>query len=118
MIKGQLNSGQFGITILAGKFIPQEHIKPGKAGVRLCGIYSFKAITDGRGIVSEGELTISSYSEIIVTRSRNTALMLSCQDHKDKGKIAERPKIGVQNKSRWMHACVHLKATLLFTYPH
>ena len=50
------------------------------------GIYSFKAITDGKGIVRDGELIISSYSVIIVARSRNTAFMLSCHDQSDNGK--------------------------------
>ena len=32
MIKGQVTCGQFGITILAGKFITQKYIKAGESG--------------------------------------------------------------------------------------
>ena len=36
----------------------------------------------------------------MVTRSRNTALMVSCQDQSDSGIIAERPIVGVEHQRR------------------
>jgi hypothetical protein len=57
-----------------------------KAGRRSAGTYSFSAITLGRFIVRLGLRIGRSYSATTLTRSRNTALMASCQDHNDRGK--------------------------------
>ena len=50
------------------------------------GIYFFKEITLGNFIEKLEEWTLSSYSATIFTLSKNTALIVSCQPHKDKGK--------------------------------
>ena len=52
----------------------------------ILGIIIFNAITLGRRILKLGELTVRSYSETIVTRFKNTALIASCQGHSDSGK--------------------------------
>src|SRR5215471_5492657 len=57
-----------------------------KAGRRAAGIYSFSEMTLGRRISKLGLRTISSYSEMMLTRSRKTALTASCHDHSDNGK--------------------------------
>jgi len=43
-------------------------------------------MTLGIFISKLGERTARSYSARIFTRSRNTALMVSCHDHSDSGK--------------------------------
>ena len=43
-------------------------------------------ITLGNAISKLGEWTWCSYSDTTLTRSMNTALMVFCQDHSDKGK--------------------------------
>jgi hypothetical protein len=61
-------------------------LKRVKAGLRVCGTYSLSAMTEGRRISILGELILCSYSEMIVTLSRQTAFTASCQDQSDKGK--------------------------------
>jgi len=56
------------------------------AGRRDVGTKSFNAMTLGSFIVMEGECTALSYSFSTETRSMNTALTASCQDHSDSGK--------------------------------
>ncbi len=51
--------------------------------VTFCG---FSAITLGRRRDMLGEWTTLSYSGTMLTRSRNTALTVSCYDHRDNGK--------------------------------
>src|SRR5689334_17896691 len=57
-----------------------------KAGRRAAGTYSLSAITLGSFISKLGLWILRSYSEITLTRSRNTALTASCHDQIDKGK--------------------------------
>ena len=57
-----------------------------KGGFFEIGIYFFKAITLGIFIEKVEDLTSDSYSAIIFTLSRNTALIESCQLHKERGK--------------------------------
>jgi hypothetical protein len=49
-------------------------------------MYSFKEITLGSFIENPGDLMISSYSDTILTLSRKTAFIVSCQDQSDNGK--------------------------------
>src|SRR6516225_8389333 len=56
------------------------------AGRRAAGTYSLSAITLGSRISKDGLWIMRSYSEITLTRSRNTALTASCQDQMDSGK--------------------------------
>src|SRR3546814_2822193 len=55
-----------------------------KAGRRSRLTYCFSEITLGSLISKLGERTTVSYSETMFTRSRNTALMASCHDHRDR----------------------------------
>src|SRR6201995_870906 len=57
-----------------------------KAGRRAAGTYSLSAMTLGSFISKLGLWILRSYSEITLTRSRNTALTASCQDQMDSGK--------------------------------
>ena len=57
-----------------------------KAGRRAAGTYSLSAITLGSRISKDGLWIVRSYSEITLTRSRNTALTASCHDQIDSGK--------------------------------
>src|SRR5260370_21333360 len=57
-----------------------------KAGRRAAGTYSLSAMTLGSRISNEGLWILRSYSEITLTRSRNTAFTVSCQDQIDSGK--------------------------------
>src|SRR5207302_9458942 len=57
-----------------------------KAGRRAAGTYSLSAITLGSRISKLGLWILRSYSEITLTRSRNTALTASCHDQIDRGK--------------------------------
>src|SRR5689334_3609273 len=57
-----------------------------KAGRWAAGTYSLSAITLGSRISKLGLWMIRSYSEITLTRSRNTALTASCQDQMESGK--------------------------------
>src|SRR6218665_3966694 len=56
-----------------------------KAGWRDGCTYVFRHTTLGRRIVKLGEETEWSYSAMMFTRSRNTALIASCHDQSDKG---------------------------------
>src|SRR5215813_12086218 len=56
------------------------------AGRRAAGTYSLSAMTLGRFISKLGLWILRSYSEITLTRSRNTALTASCHDQIDRGK--------------------------------
>jgi hypothetical protein len=85
----------------------RKTLKRVKAGLRICGTYSFSAITEGSFISMVGELIETSYSETMVTRSRHTAFTASCQDQSDKRKIIQRAEICVQDKCRCETACVH-----------
>src|ERR1700722_10759694 len=57
-----------------------------KAGRRAAGMYSLSEMTLGSRISKLGLRTTSSYSEMMLTRSRKTALTVSCHDHRDSGK--------------------------------
>src|SRR5262249_39845434 len=57
-----------------------------KAGRRAVGMYSLSAMTLGTRISKVGLRTVRSYSEMMLTRSRKTALTASCHDHSDNGK--------------------------------
>src|SRR6185369_13711283 len=57
-----------------------------KAGRRAAGTYSLSAMTLGSFISNDGLWILRSYSEITLTRSRNTALTASCHDQMDSGK--------------------------------
>src|SRR3546814_20438192 len=57
-------------------------LKRVKAGRRSRLTYCFSEITLGSFISKLGERTTVSYSDTLFTRSRKTALMASCQDHK------------------------------------
>src|SRR5689334_10766547 len=56
-----------------------------KAGRRAAWIYSFKEMTLGSRISKDGLRTTSSYSEMMLTRSRKTAFTVSCHDQSDRG---------------------------------
>jgi hypothetical protein len=60
-------------------------LKRVKAGWRAGLTYVFSDTTDGRFMAKDGLWTATSYSETMFTRSRNTALIASCQDHSDSG---------------------------------
>src|ERR1700730_3888150 len=57
-----------------------------KAGRRAAGMYSLSEMTLGSRISKLGLRTTSSYSEMMLTRSRKTAFTVSCHDHRDSGK--------------------------------
>ena len=69
-------------VIALKEYVPQMR----NPGLRICGTYSFSAITDGSFIFIVGELIETSYSDTMVTRSRHTALTASCQDQSESGK--------------------------------
>ena len=48
--------------------------------------YSFSTTTEGMRIASRWLRTTSSYSAMMLTRSRNTALIASCHGQSDRGK--------------------------------
>src|SRR5208282_3548469 len=68
------------------KWSRRKTLKRVKASRRAARMYSLSAITLGSRIAMVGECTNSSYSETMFTRSRKTALMVSCQDHSESGK--------------------------------
>ena len=57
-----------------------------KGGFLDMGTYFFNAITLGIFIENDEDLTSESYSAIIFTLFKKTALIEDCQFHKDKGK--------------------------------
>src|SRR5262245_51820028 len=57
-----------------------------KAGRRDCCTNSLSEMTEGSRILNDGLCTSFSYSEMMLTRSRNTALTTSCQGQSDSGK--------------------------------
>src|SRR6476660_3638843 len=71
-----------------------------KAGRRAAGTYSLGAITLGSRISKDGLWIMRSYSEITLTRSRNTALTASCQDQIDSGKY-DRGRKSALSTSAW-----------------
>jgi hypothetical protein len=71
-----------------------------KAGRRAAGTYSFRAMTLGSRISKDGLWIIRSYSEMTLTRSRNTALTASCQDQIDNGKY-DRGRKSALSTSAW-----------------
>ncbi len=56
-----------------------------KAGLRLGCTKVLSETTLGRFIDNDGLCTAISYSETMLTRSRKTALIVSCHDHSDSG---------------------------------
>src|SRR5215471_9783235 len=71
-----------------------------KAGRRAAGTYSLSAMTLGSFISKLGLWILRSYSEITLTRSRNTALTASCQDQIDSGKYESGRKSALRT-SAW-----------------
>src|SRR5487761_353283 len=57
-----------------------------KAGRRAIGMYSLSEMTLGSFISKDGLRTTRSYCETMLTRSRQTALTVSCHDQSDRGK--------------------------------
>src|SRR5215475_3717625 len=70
------------------------------AGLRAAGTYSLSAMTLGSFISKLGLWILRSYSEITLTRSRNTALTASCQDQMDSGKY-DRGRKSALRTSAW-----------------
>src|SRR4051812_4098511 len=69
-----------------GKWSRRNTVNRVKAARRAAGTSSLSAITLGSFISQLGLGMMRSYSEITLTRSRNTALTASCHDQMDSGK--------------------------------
>ena len=82
-----------------------------KAGRRAAGTYSLSAMTLGSRISQEGLWILRSYSEITLTRSRNTALTASCQDQIDNGKY-DRGRKSALSTSAWQDSRPGVTASL------
>ena len=83
------------VRFSAGDFSPQYwQVKPSRrktlkrvnAGRLVARTYRLSEMTLGSRISTEGECTRRSYSEMMLTRSRNTALTDSRHDQSDSGK--------------------------------
>src|SRR5256885_14900740 len=70
------------------------------AGRRAAGTYSFSAMTLGSRISKDGLWILRSYSEMTLTRSRNTALTASCHDQIERGKYTSGRKSALST-SAW-----------------
>src|SRR6185369_3502790 len=81
------------------------------AGRRAAGTYSLSAITLGSFISKLGLWILRSYSEITLTRSRNTALTASCHDQIDKGKYDSGRKSALST-SAWQDSRPGVTASL------
>ena len=82
-----------------------------KAGRRAAGTYSLSAITLGSRISKDGLWILRSYSEMTLTRSRNTALTASCQDQIDSGKYDSGRKSALST-SAWQDSRPGVTASL------
>src|SRR5262245_2531099 len=81
------------------------------AGRRAAGTYSLSAITLGSFISKLGLWILRSYSEITLTRSRNTALTASCHDQIDRGKYDSGRKSALRT-SAWQDSRPGVTASL------
>src|SRR5262245_49857556 len=82
-----------------------------KAGRRAAGTYSLSAITLGSRISNDGLWILRSYSEITLTRSRNTAFTASCHDQIDRGKYDSGRKSALRT-SAWQDSRPGVTASL------
>src|SRR5215472_10328242 len=83
MIEGQLMCGAAAPAILAGEAVPEEDVEPGEGRPPVQRHESFNAMTLGSRISKLGLRTMRWYWETILTRSRKTALIDSCQGQRD-----------------------------------
>src|SRR5262245_4501850 len=86
-------------------------LKRVKAGRRAAGTYSLSAMTLGSRIWKDGLWIKRSYSEMTLTRSRNTAFTASCQDQIDKGKYDSGRKSALST-SAWQDSRPGVTASL------
>src|SRR5215510_1737818 len=82
-----------------------------KAGRRAAGTYSLSAMTLGSRISKLGLWILRSYSEMTLTRSRNTAFTASCHDQIDKGKYDSGRKSALST-SAWQDSRPGVTASL------
>ena len=72
-------------AILAGEAVAQEDVEPREGGNPRRLHIGLERHDAGQRNSKEGLRTTRSYSDTMLTRSRNTALIASCQLHSDSG---------------------------------
>ena len=100
MVEGELVGREVAAAILAVEAVAQEHVEPREGRPPAAGTYSLSAMTLGSRISKDGLWILRSYSEITLTRSRNTAFTASCQDQIDNGKY-DRGRKSALSTSAW-----------------